>query len=115
MDFKTMLHKDMEVFHDISEFAEILRVWYQGKMYELPLIIDHETQSERSISSGDHAEGIYKIDAVVYMSFDHLGFVPKKGRNFDIEDATGAETDYTILKSHYEDGQIILYLQEFEE
>ena len=43
-----------------------------------------------------------------------MGIVPKKGREIEIEEA-GAVNLYTIQKSSYEDGEIILELGAFTE
>lgn len=113
MDFKAQLVEDMKVFHNVGEFAEITEVWYGGEQYTVPLILDHEKANQRN-GQADHAEGINVVDAIAYIAHADLGFVPSRGRQIELSDA-GGFTQYTILKSDYEDGEIILSLQEFEE
>ena len=50
----------------------------------------------------------------MYISHADLGFVPKKGKTLEVEEA-GAVSEYIITKSSYEDGEIILELGAFEE
>lgn len=114
--FKEQLEKDIEdTFFNSNEFAELVRVWYQGNMYEIPVSIDQYMEVDRKIYSDDHAEGINQIDLVAYIPKEKLGVIPRKGRRFEIEDENGIITEYTIVKSNHENGVIILYLQEYEE
>lgn len=114
MDFKTQLLKDLSVFHNPSEFAVMTKIWYGGMHYTIPIVIDHEEATDRKRLRDDHAEGIHQIDATVYISFNDLGIVPEKGCTIEIEEA-GAVKLYEIMKSDYEDGEIILELRAFDE
>ena len=114
MDFKAQLASDMKVFHNCGEFGNMTDLWYQGKKYTVPLIIDHTAADERQRVSGDNAEGLYKSDCLVYISHHDLGFAPKKGRQIEI-DVAGSVEMYQIEKSEYEDGEIILELVVLDE
>lgn len=114
MDFKEQILKDLKVFHNPGEFATMTRIWYNGGCYTVPIVIDHETAKDRKTPSNDHAEGINLAEALVYISFDDLGFMPEKGCNIEIEEA-GAVNLYEITKSDYEDGEIVLELGAFTE
>lgn len=111
MDFKAQIIKDLAVFHNPREFAEIINIWYCGCQYTIPAIMDHAAAMEREIRRGrqDHAEGINQLEALLYISHEDLGFVPQKGMSIEIEEA-GAINLYEIMKSSYEDGEIILEL-----
>ena len=89
-------------------------IWYNGRKYTLPVIIDHEEARERQKLKEDHAEGINQIEALMYISLEDMGVVPQRGCTIEIEEA-GAERLYEILKSDYEDGEIILELGAFDE
>ncbi len=114
MDFKAQILKDLKVFHNPGEFAEMMNIWYAGSQYEVPAVLDHLTEADRKQPGGDNSEGIYRVEAILYISHDDMGIVPKKGREIEIEEA-GAVNLYTIQKSSYEDGEIILELGAFTE
>jgi hypothetical protein len=114
IDFKTQFIKDMAVFHNPGEFATQTQIKYQGKHYNIPIVIDHEAAQERQKSSSDHADGINRLEALAYIALVDLGFVPQKGSNIEL-DIAGEWVLYEILKSDYEDGEIILELGAFVE
>lgn len=115
MDFKAQIIKDLAVFHNPGEFGEVTTIWYGGGCYTVPVVIDHLTAANRvNVKDTDHAEGINRVEAVLYISHADLGFVPRKGQNIEIEEA-GAVNMYEITKSSYEDGEIILELGAFDE
>ena len=35
MDFKAQIIKDLKVFHNPGEFAEMMCIWYEGQQYEV--------------------------------------------------------------------------------
>ena len=109
MDFKAQIIKDLKVFHNPGEFAEMMCIWYDGQQYEVPAVLDHLTEADRQQPGGDHSEGIYRAEAMLYISHADIGIVPKKGREIEIEEA-GAVNSYTIEKSSYEAGEIVLEL-----
>lgn len=114
LDFKAQLDRDMSVFHNNAEFATVTNFWYLEKEYTVPLIIDHTAAEKRKKSETDHAEGIYRADCLVYIALRDLGFVPKKDRHIEIEQA-GTVYEYNIAKADVEDGEIILELELLEE
>ena len=114
MDFKSQVLKDMEVFHNLAEMAEITDIYYNGKQYTVPLILDHAEAASRG-KSEDHAQGIVKIDAVAYIALTDIGVVPKQGREIEIGTEKTGYTAYQIKKSGCEEGEIILELEEYEE
>lgn len=114
MDFKAQVIEDLKVFHNPGEFAEMMCIWYDGKQYEVPAVLDHLTGTDRQRPGADHAEGIYRAETILYISHTDLGIVPKKGREIEIEEA-GAVNIYVIEKSSYEAGEIILELGAYDE
>lgn len=114
MDFKAQIIEDLKTFHNPGEFAEMTDIWYQGDLYTVPAVIDHLTEADRQKPGGDHAEGIYRVEAMLYISHEDIGIVPQKGREIEIEEA-GAVNCYTIEKSSYEAGEIILELGAYTE
>lgn len=114
MDFKTQILKDLIVFHNPEEFATMTRIWYRDICYTIPIIIDHETTKDRKTLVNDHAEGINFAEALVYISFDDLGVIPKKGHYIEIEEAS-VIYEYEIINVNYEDGEIVLEVGVFTE
>lgn len=114
MDFKAQILEDLKVFHNPGEFATLTNIWYDGGCYIVPIVIDHETAKDRKTLANDHAEGIYLAGALVYISFEDLGFIPKKGHMIELEEA-GVVNEYEIIKADYEDGEIVLEVEAFTE
>ena len=114
MDFKAQIASDMKVFHNTAEMATMTDMWYQGEKYTIPMIIDHTAADERQRGSGDNAEGIHRASCLVYMSQYDVGFIPRKGRQIEI-DIAGTVQLFDITKSDCEDGEIILELEVLEE
>lgn len=116
MNFKNQIAEDMKVFHNTSEFGNMTHIWYQEKMYTVPLIIDHTSAEKRRQLNGDNAEGLYTADCLVYISQHDLGFVPKRGRKLEMDEAgNGTALMYMIDKADVEDGEIILELSVIDE
>ncbi len=114
MDFKAQLIEDLKTFHNPGEFAETMTIRYDGELYTVPAVLDHLTGDDRKRQGGDNAEGINRIEAVLYIAHPDLGFVPKRGHEIEIREA-GANNLYMIEKSSYEDGEIILELGAYDE
>lgn len=114
-DFKAQLVSDMKVFHNPAEMAHTVNIWHMEKQYTVPAVIDHTAAEERrKKTETDHSEGLYRANCLVYIALCDLGFVPKKDRTIEIEEA-GAVTEYRIVKADCEDGEIILELELIEE
>jgi len=114
MGFKEQIASDMKVFHNCGEMATMTDIWYQGKQYTVPIVIDHTAAEERQKGSGDNSEGIYRANCLVYISLYDLGTVPRKDREIEIMEA-GAVNLYRISKADCEDGEIILELEMLDE
>lgn len=114
MDFKAQLIKDMAIFHNTKEFATDTDIWYDGKYYNVPLILDNTAAEERKQLNADHGEGLNSIQALAYIALADMGIVPHRGSNIEI-DVAGTVEMYKINKVDVEDGEIILELGAFDE
>lgn len=109
MDFKAQLVADMRVFHNPAEFATMTGFYYDRKLYEVPVVLDHEAVTERQRPGGDNAPGVSKIEAVAYVALSDLGFIPERDHEFGVKVA-GVTEKYNIERASHEDGEIILEL-----
>ena len=111
MNFKEQLERDIKTtFHNSAEFAEVKRIQYAGKAYEIPVVLDTEDAKDRKIPSADNAGGIFLVDAVLYVPFSDLGIVPRKGARI----AVGGE-DFEIKTVGNECGELVLGLWRYDE
>ena len=111
MNFKEQIERDLlSVFHNSREHADVLEFWIAGKRYKGPVILDDGGAQDRKKLADDHAEGIFTVDLVLYVPLSILQVVPKKGQTVEIR-----EDAFTITKVHTEAGEIVLYLEMFQE
>lgn len=113
-DFKALLDNDMKAFHNPAEFANEIKIWYLEKQYTVPAIIDHTAAEGRQRAGEDHEEGMHRAKCLMYIALRDLGFVPKRGRTIEVEEA-GAVVMYRVEKADCEDGEIILELELLDE
>lgn len=114
MDFKAQLDADMAVFHNTGEFATLAGFYYDREWYKTPVILDHEAAVDRQRAANDNAPGVSEVEALAYIAHKDLGFIPQRNHEFAVKVA-GVTREYNIIKSDYEDGEIILTLGAFEE
>lgn len=114
MDFKAQLIADLKTFHNPGEYAELMNIWYEGSLYTIPAVLDHTANTDRKKPGSDNAEGVYRVEAILYMSHEDIGVIPQKGCDIEIEEA-GAVNLYSIEKSSYEAGEIVLELGAYTE
>lgn len=111
MNFKEQLERDVKaVFHNTKEFAETKDIYYNGKYYTVPVIIDYEGAKDRKKPSSDNADGIFLVDARLYVAFSDLKFMPRQGANIEIDDDI-----FKIAKVENEAGEIVLDLERLDE
>lgn len=121
MDFKAMVKADNAVFLNAAEFAETHNVRYDGEIYEeISVVMVQLKESDRTVVSTDHSEGIYKVSAKVYIAQSDMdGVFPEKGRSIEIDngEAVGKAfyDKYTIVTSSIEMGMIVLELERYDE
>ena len=99
MDFKSQLLNDMKIFHNAKEMAEKIEITYQGSRKVVAAIL--ESAEEVARQKNDPAQGIREV--------------PEKGSDIEIGTKDTGWVRYEIVKSHYEDGEIILNLMRYEE
>lgn len=92
MSFKEMVAADIHnVFLNPSEFAEIRTIEYDGERYEdIPITLSGPTEADRQQRADDHAEGLYRVSAVLHCAVSNLnGNQPKKGQRIRINEEEG--------------------------
>jgi hypothetical protein len=108
---KAQFARDLKtVFHNAGEFADKIKVEYNGQSLCIPVVIDHEGARDRAKPSSDHADGVFLADLTVYISFLDLKIVPRKETNIVID-----ETEYNIVRVGYDAGEITLDLELLDE
>jgi len=110
--FKSQVERDIAaVFHNAEEFADLMEVEYNGKVYkDIPVVIDSEIAKERAKAAGDNSEGIFAVDITAFISFKNLKIVPRKETEIIIGGVT-----YSIVKVAYDAGEITLDLEMLDE
>lgn len=109
--FKDQIARDIAaVFHNADEFADFMDVEYNGKSYNIPVVIDSEIAKDRKKTAKDNAEGIYTVDITAFMSFEDLGIVPRKETKIKI-----GGVEYSIVNVAFDAGEITLELELLDE
>lgn len=111
MNFKEQLERDVkEVFHNTDEFAEDTEFYYNGEYYNVPVILDYEGAQDRKKPSSDNADGIFRVDVKMYVTFSDINIMPRQGANIEIGDDI-----FEIVKVGKEGGEIVLDLEMLDE
>lgn len=112
MNFKEAIRQDnAKVFHNRAEFAEQMTVKYDGERYSIPVVLDRSGEKDRKqYTTTDHAQGIFVCDATAYINETNMPTKPRKDRKIEIEGDL-----YNITKVEVEMGEIVLYLEMFDE
>lgn len=77
--FKEIIVKDIaDVFNNADEFAEKMKLYYDGQEYENIAVIIDKTAKDRNRNKDDYETLTYKYDATAYINEKELGFMPKK-------------------------------------
>jgi len=109
--FKVQIKRDLkEVFHNADEHADMVDVKYNGKKYNIPVVIDSEGAKDRKRGSKDNADGIFIADLTVYINYADLKTMPRKEQKIKI-----SGKQYNIIKSGFNAGSITLDLEDLEE
>lgn len=90
MSFKDAIANDIKgVFLNLSEFAEERTIIYDDETYEdVPIVLTGLKEQDRSASAKDHAEGLYRVTAVLHCDISDLGGVqPEQGKAIKISDS----------------------------
>lgn len=110
--FKSQVERDIAaVFHNSEEFADLMEVEYNGKIYKgIPVVVDSEIAKERTKAQNDNSIGVFAVDLTVFLSFTDLKIVPRKETQITIGGVT-----YNILQSAFDAGEITLDLEMLDE
>ncbi len=110
--FKSQVERDIAaVFHNSEEFADLMEVKYNGKIYKyISVVIDSEIAKERAKAAGDNSVGIFAADITAFISFKDLKIVPRKETEITIGGVT-----YSIVKVAFDAGEITLDLEMLDE
>jgi len=110
--FKETVAADIAAtFINTDDFAEKVKVKYDGVRYNIPVVLDHNGERERKkYTTTDHVQGIFVCDATAYINVNDLPVVPRKDRKIEIEGDL-----YKIARSENEMGTIVLYLEMLDE
>lgn len=118
MSFRDMVLADNEkVFSNTDEFADLRDVVWDGDEYpDVPVTITQLKEKDRSVSSKDHAQGIYLVTTIVHFPRNKLGGnVPEKGTRIAIADETGFMKEYYVAQSGCDLGMVRLELEAYDE
>jgi len=110
--FKVLIKRDLDkVFHNANEHADMVDVVYNGRKYNIPVVIDSDGARDRKrMSSKDNADGIFIADMTVYINMRDIGIMPRKETHIVIDN-----TKYTIVKTGFDAGSITLDLEVYDE
>lgn len=109
--FKDQIVRDIAaVFQNAEEFADFMDVEYNGKNYNIPVVIDSEIAKDRKKSVKDNSEGVYSVDITAFISFKDLGIVPRKETEIKI-----GGVEYSIVNVAFDVGEITLDLEMLDE
>ena len=112
-DFALELIRVLQGEDKAKEMAEKIEITYQGSRKVVAAILDSAEEITRQ--KNDPAQGINEIDSILYVSLEEMGEIPEKGSDIEIGTKETGWVRYEIVKSHYEDGEIILNLMRYEE
>ncbi len=110
MNFKEQLEKDLDVFINSEEFAELKEIYYCGKVYALLVIFERDVDKNRKQSTNDHGEGIFLVDSRIHIKASDFDVKPRQGSSIEIDGES-----FRIVKVSIELGVVILDLEMFNE
>ena len=109
--FKAQAKRDLKkVFFNDEEHADRVKVEYNGKKYNIPVVFESDEAKERVKVMRDNADGVFISDMTVFMSFYDLKIMPRKETEIVIDG-----TAYMIMRTGLDAGQITLVLEVFDE
>ena len=76
------------VFLNLSEFAEHRTIIYDDETYsDIPVVLTGLKEQDRSSSSGNRAEGLYRVTSVLHCDIADIGGIqPEQGKAIKISD-----------------------------
>lgn len=119
MSFKEMLEADnLKTFLDVTTFGELRTVVFNGEEFkDVPCVISHTKEQDRTTVMSDHEHGLYRVSVVVHCSLQSIGgSIPEKGRRFGIYDPDDSFLrEYYVAQSGCEHGMVRLELEALDE
>lgn len=117
MSFKDMVEADnLNVFLDTEFFGEEHDIRYDGEIYEkVPCVLTKLKEQDRSTTMSDHAQGIYRVTAILHCRLVDIGSVkPENGGEIMISDE-GFMQQYFVVQSGCDMGMVRLELGALDE
>lgn len=129
MGFKDMVAADnLSVFMNVDEFADYRTIIYDEVTYDgadsyegkgVPIVLTGLKEQDRTTLQSDHAQGLYRVNAVLHMRIDDLGGnQPEKGAKISINNQEGGGgffREFYVAYSDCEMGMLLVELEAFEE
>lgn len=101
MGFKDYLARDLEVFFNLNEFAEMHNI--DGR--EIPAIVDSDITKIRSDNKYERYDGIYKGEVTVYVRAKDFTIRPVFGQAMRLDGQL-----YTVVESNEVSGVLEIVL-----
>lgn len=121
MSFKDSVAADnLNVFMSTADFAEKRTLKYDGSTYtDKPIVLSGLKEQDRHTTQSDHAQGIYRVTAVLHMRKSDLGNVqPEQGSKISINNREGGGgffREYYVASSICEMGMLRVELEAIDE
>lgn len=120
--FKDTVKEDISrVFLNLNDFAENHIVVYDGTRYGgidgagIPILLTKAKGLDREKYEKDHAQGIYRVTAVLHCSIIDLdGEIPEKGQRIQIGDKSFLY-EYYVASSKCDGGMLRVELEAIDE
>ena len=119
--FKDMVAADNHnVFMNVTEFAEIRTIKYDGERYkDIPIAMTGIKEQDRRQLQADHAQGLYLVTSVLHCAADDMnGVLPEKGGRIKINDQEGGKgffREFYVAASVCEMGMFRIELEAIDE
>lgn len=105
MNFKDVIKADLKTtFHNNSEFAEKMSVFYDGSTFEASVLMDQSAMEERS--GKDNASGIFKSSVYCFIMKEEFPEEPRRNHYISI-----GNTEYVIISVSDEVNEYALELE----
>ena len=120
-NFKDMVAADNRgVFLNLSEFAELRTVKYDGETYtDIPIVLSGLKEKDRRSLVNDHTQGLYQVTSVLHCAASDLGGnKPEKGQRIKINDEEGGGGfffEFYVASSVCEMGMLRVELEAIDE
>lgn len=106
-DFKDQLERDLaDVFHNSSEFAEVLSFQIDGREYKGAIVVCTDKVTNRNIPDTDHVLSLNSSKITLYIPLRLLDKIPRKGCEVIFN-----EKFYEIAEVEEQMGEVVLSLE----